>query len=727
MTVARTGGAERDGARRQLPPAAGPEGRWRSTQRRVTLRDVLIAVFYYRRIGILAALIPLVIGIVAAMETRTAYTASGLLMVLVTREQSGNQGLTDNGPAVLSIEGLKAVESEVSIIGSADVVRATIEEIGPDKLFPDRVTWWRPILALVRSDSSNDDRLLKRFRDDLSIRPQSDSNIVEVSFRHPNRAMAILATDTLIAKYLERRRRLFDNPRSGLLADHVKLLSTQLADMEADLERTKRAANVIDIAQDRLLAANQVDNIIQRTRQIRERREAVIGQLSVAQAQAGKIDDKVFDFTQRSNAATNDDDSNMLTRLLAERVQMLSKYAPTHPAVQTIDRQIAAVREIIRNPEQKIAWTDRDVRNPAASFLTNMVINLTVESDALDRQLAELEAQRATAQKRVEELREVDTVLTRQMRQYGILTTAYQEYVHRAETARMEEEAAALRTSNVRLVQSPSDAVTSRNMALPFLVAGIFGSALFGAAAVASATALRSTFISPGEVERVSHLPLLAAFPDTASDFSAAGAAGTVSALVTRLFSTPVEDRSLAVLMVADAGAGEDRDNLSAAIARELSAARGQKVLLIETSTSGGIGGGRPVETGSALHAYGVSITEGPVEGLHVARAGGKELLGGGGFGGGGFGNGSLRRLFDELRTQYAVVLLSMEISDNLPLTEYLAASVDATLLVVRAERSREPALLWLRDTLLDAGGGIIGVVFTGRKFYLPERIYRWS
>ncbi|MGV6875336.1 GumC family protein [Pseudochelatococcus sp. B33] len=726
MTVTRARGEGRDGAPwfpRQGWPADNPDGRLRPAARRVTLRDILIAMSYYRRIGVLVALIPLVIGIVAALETRTEYTADGLLMVLVTREQSGNQGLTDSGPAVLSIEGLKVVESEVSIIGSADVVRATIDEIGADRLFPDTVTWWRPILSLLRQDDAGD-RLVERFRDALGVRTQAGSNIIQVSFRHPDRNMAILTADTLIRNYLERRRKLFDNPRSGLLAEHVQTLSMQLAAKETELQRTKADAGVIDIVQDRLLAANQVDSVIQRTRQVRERREAVIGQLAVAQAQTTETESKVFDFLQRSNAATNDDDSNMLTRLQAERVQLLGKYAPGHPAIQTIDRQIAAVREIIRNPEQKIAWTDREVRNPAISFLTNMVINLTVERDAIDRQLTELASQRATAEKRVEELREADTLLTRQTREYDILTSAYQEYVRRAETARMEEEAAALRFSNVRLVQSPQDAVTSRNMALPFLVAGLFGSVLFGGAAVASATALRSTFISPGEVERATHLPLLAVFPDTASDFAGGGAGGTVSALVTRLFSAPVDDRSLAVLMLADVGAGDDRARLTRAIVRELSAGRGQKVLLIETSAAGSEAGSGDVvsEPGAALSAYGAIVTQGAVDGLHIARIDSAALLGVGHS-----LSGSLRQLFDALRSQYAVVLLSVAASDNVPLTEYLAASVDATLLVVRAERSREPALLWLRDTLLDAGGGIVGIVFTGRKFYLPERIYRWS
>jgi uncharacterized protein involved in exopolysaccharide biosynthesis len=51
-----------------------------------TLRDVLIAGFFHRRIILFFALLPLIVGAIAAFETKTNYTASGLLMVLVNRE-----------------------------------------------------------------------------------------------------------------------------------------------------------------------------------------------------------------------------------------------------------------------------------------------------------------------------------------------------------------------------------------------------------------------------------------------------------------------------------------------------------------------------------------------------------------------------------------------------------------------------------------------------------------
>ena len=102
-----------------------------------TLRDVLIAGFYHRRIIIFFALLPLLVGGIAVVETKTNYTASDLLMVLVNREFSGIQNVTDSGPAVLSIEGLKSVELEIQIIESAETICTTITTIGLERIFPD--------------------------------------------------------------------------------------------------------------------------------------------------------------------------------------------------------------------------------------------------------------------------------------------------------------------------------------------------------------------------------------------------------------------------------------------------------------------------------------------------------------------------------------------------------------------------------------------------------------
>jgi hypothetical protein len=47
-------------------------------------------------------------------------------------------------------------------------------------------------------------------------------------------------------------------------------------------------------------------------------------------------------------------------------------------------------------------------------------------------------------------------------------------------------------------------------------------------------------------------------------------------------------------------------------------------------------------------------------------------------------------------------------------------------VLIVRAEKTRALAARQLKETVLAAGGDILGFVFTFRGYYIPEALYKW-
>ena len=174
----------------------------------------------------------------------------------------------------------------------------------------------------------------------------------------------------------------------------------KLLNLDREIEAVKVAADMIDFAQDSVLAANQVDTIIQRRRQVEERVAGVAGQLTEAEKQKTALTETVFDFYQQSDAVANDDDRNLLvTPLQTDRNRLTSLYPATSPAVREVDKKIATVREAMQSPDQKVSWTKREVRNPAVSFVANMILSLSVEQDSLKQQIAELDAQQEVAQK----------------------------------------------------------------------------------------------------------------------------------------------------------------------------------------------------------------------------------------------------------------------------------------------------------------------------------------
>ncbi len=53
-----------------------------------------------------------------------------------------------------------------------------------------------------------------------------------------------------------------------------------------------------------------------------------------------------------------------------------------------------------------------------------------------------------------------------------------------------------------------------------------------------------------------------------------------------------------------------------------------------------------------------------------------------------------------------------------------LAAKADATVMVVEAEKTPEPVVRKLRDTLVASGAKIAGIVMNKRRHYIPDKIY---
>ena len=689
-------------------PRAWPGSRHTS----FTVRDFLITAFYHIRVIVLAALVPLLAGLLAASLAKTQYTADSLLMAIVSREVSNSQNVTDSGPSVLSVEGLKQVESEVQIIESADIINQVIESVGREKLFPPGL--FSQLRDMFSGSASVMDRDILAFRRNLHVGVVNDSNIIEVSYTHPIRAIAVETTNRLVEIYLARRRDIMQNPTSRFLLQEVDRFSRELKDTDGAIEALKARAGIVDFAQDAVLASNQVDTIVQRRRQLAERKVAVASQIAEAERQLKELPGTIFDFNQRADALDNDDDHNTLSRLLVERDRISMQYAPNGSMMREINRKIDTIRQQIAARKDRAYDTTRDVRNPSVVYVNNMLLNLRVEADAIDRQDQELVQQQADAEKRLAELRTAETQLVELNRRRDTLSDGYREYLRRATAAQIEEAAASERQSNVRLVQNADASVTSRSMRLPYLGAGVLGGLLFGVAAGAVASALRSNFIVPQEVERALELPMLGEFASQTRPDAVEHDVGNLTAL---LLDTEVDGRPVRNLQFISAEPDEALVRLAGGIATEITTHRGLRTLLVDLTSPavpppGGDAAAR--EKGGLVVAPGetpllwrlVDSAASPLLDIRLPLA-------------------ETTRLMQELRGEFEAVVVCATARDAGALSHRFDQLVDGNVLVIRSERTRKAAAVALHDEVVDSGGVPLGFVLVGRRYVLPEWLYR--
>jgi predicted phosphoribosyltransferase len=77
------------------------------------------------------------------------------------------------------------------------------------------------------------------------------------------------------------------------------------------------------------------------------------------------------------------------------------------------------------------------------------------------------------------------------------------------------------------------------------------------------------------------------------------------------------------------------------------------------------------------------------------------------------------------LRDQFAMTLVITPPGLSHPIVHRLASLVDATILVLHAEKTRPAVADRFRDVTLEAGGNLAGFIFVGRRFYVPRWLYR--
>ncbi|MBN9527673.1 MAG: hypothetical protein J0H82_15795 [Alphaproteobacteria bacterium] len=85
-----------------------------------------------------------------------------------------------------------------------------------------------------------------------------------------------------------------------------------------------------------------------------------------------------------------------------------------------------------------------------------------------------------------------------------------------------------------------------------------------------------------------------------------------------------------------------------------------------------------------------------------------------------------IRAFLNRRNEEADIVLIAAPPMRQSHLGQRLAVLVDASILVVRAEQTRALAAIRLRDAILEAGGDLLGMIFTGRRFHVPKAIYRW-
>lgn len=674
----------------------------------VSIRPLLVQLFYNQRTILICLAVGLAAGVVAAVLTPPRFTAESLILLRIDAAAQAQEGL--NGPpAFVGGEAEQRVlQSDARIASSDPVIRAALTTLRRDRS------------AAIPSDA------MARFARALTVEIEPGSNVMRIAFSDPDRERALAAVQAVIDAYTARRADLYVNASRARQDQEIDRYQAALSQTEGEIQQTRLDHDVLDIDKDVALASDRLHALDQRADQARERRGAVVAELAAIARQSASTPQRVADSQERTNSTPNDEARNTLLRLRQERAHVVEQYAPDWPGLAEIDARIAAAQAQIVENSQDIRSSDRTVRNPVADLLAQRGATLRIELASLDRQLSELAAQRAAARARVGDLREAEMRLHDLERSRSASETIHRSLLIGRAGAALEDQAVDAADTTVRIVQPPTAPMNGRDLRPTLLLAGAALGIALAIGATAVAAVARQVFIAPDEAEATLGLERLMSFDAAASDPRSHAGQVAVDRLAGLLLDVDIDGRALRVLQIVGDDAMKSRLALGLAKAiaarTEGEARSGGPVLLIDLDAAdhyrrkaGDIVQRLPSRTGD----------------LEVARSASPNLWvavhpAGTPLGDPSAGPDQARVFLDLMRGAFGRIVIVASREFETHGARRLYPLVDANILMIRSEQTRAPVARRMREVVLASGGDLFGFVFTERRHHIPQAIYRW-
>ncbi|MEI6160728.1 MAG: hypothetical protein WCP77_12895, partial [Roseococcus sp.] len=548
------------------------------------VRDILTTAFLRMRLILLALVLPVLVGVLAAAVTRPLWPAEALLLVQASRESVGNPDPTGTGPTVMSVETPKIIQSEAELIASDAVLRRALVSAGPGRIFPGlgepRLFGLLPALPEAQWLPAAGERLRRA----LWIRFAANSNVLRVTVSLPDPDRATLALNAVLEAYFAHRSEVFAQGDSQLLSVETDRMASDLRALDAQISQIRSDARILDLPQDMQLANARLDSVTTRIDGLRERKAVTDAQLQAASARLASHPARVLATAESTNLAPNDDSRNELTRLLLERRHMATQFTPEWPPLRALDQRISALRESIAANARIRFETVREVRNPAVEQISLRIATLEVEADAIGRQMDELLGQRREAEARAAALLQAEAMLRDLGRRRDALEASFRQISNRETGARVAEDARRARSPTVSVAQPPSLPSEPRDRSAAFILAGLVGGVMFAGATAILLTLTRRAYATTEEAARGLTLPGLASISQTVN-LEGGAANSQIIDLGSMLLDARASGERLSLVQFVATGPNDGRGVIALAVAAELARARGPRTLLIDLET----------------------------------------------------------------------------------------------------------------------------------------------
>lgn len=492
----------------------------------ITPGDIIYTLFRHLKKIIFFAVLGLVAGAAAFKLMPLPYVSNAKLLVRYVTESQDFVSLDNSNTVSPGGRGDRVMNAELEILRSSDIALTVAEKVGPQTVLEGK--------GIGSSDE------LKSAAANNIIRNMSigvmgrDSSVIQLSYSHNDQEVAREVLQTTIEDYLEKH---VETHRSSeafnsFLIQQTDQLKARLAQTEAELQRARQKAGVINLTDAKITLSQEIARIRQAVfetdAELAEYRSALESfrelQSPLASSQttdSGDTKQSDAELAILSKAIEDFENLRSSMDIMRSRQQaLLLQFTPENTRVKAIQAKMEDAQEkmdtlIEEHPNIRATAITADVKS-------NTGLNPQLEARAQSIRIRALSSRSNTLKSQLAELREeakridsVEAEINELERRRELEETNYKNLVVSLESTRLEEDLRASKTNNISIIQAPSIGQVENKKKLQ-LTAGVAGGiGIIGLVwAFAVDLLLDRSIKRPTEIQRNLGIPLFMSMPD---------------------------------------------------------------------------------------------------------------------------------------------------------------------------------------------------------------------
>jgi uncharacterized protein involved in exopolysaccharide biosynthesis len=446
-------------------------------------------------------LVILVVGLAVALMLKTTYPARSSLLIRLGQEyvyepRAGDaaRGAVPDSDAV--------IQSEVEIMGSAQLKQRVIDKLGIGRLFPAMAGRYE------RADLPEQRKMMGQavaaMEKGLKIVTAPGTPVVRLEYDDTDPENAALVLNTLLDEYLAYRRTVLLDPAAPLEAQR-RAFESRLEQADEAYQAFLGSNNIGDFEAEKTSLGQLQSTLQQQKYNADEQLQERTARLAALNAQAAQLAPEIGLYHDVDHAA-----QDKLTDLKVQRAGLLGRYRPDAAPVKALDEQIAGMEQAIAEGHVQGDGSRRLGVNPVYQTVQADRIQLTAEVAALQQSSQTLADQIAQVTDRQLRLDALEPQYQGLARDRDVLSNNVRDFTVKEQETQASDAMARQSNDNISIVERAVTPVTGHSLRRPVALLTLF-LALFTAGAVGLLRIfLREGFATPASAGRTLELPVLA-------------------------------------------------------------------------------------------------------------------------------------------------------------------------------------------------------------------------